>query len=108
MLEHAHDRRFEIVGLGFAQSDLDLGAAGPLRLGQQRIQEGAARVRIHLDQLGSFRGKMKVVAHENAKRSKIMPRDLGSPRQSRFSIAGQSGRGLDGVHYPKHLSDVGF
>ena len=108
MLEHAHDRQLKIVGLGFAHSDLDLGAAGPLSLGQQRIQEGAARVRIHLDQLGSVRSKMEVVTHEDATRSEIMPRDLGSPRQSRVSIAGQSGRGLDRVNDPKHLGDVGF
>ena len=77
-------------------------------LSQQRIQEGAARVRIDLDQLGSIRGKMKVVTHENATRSEIMPRNLWSPRQSRVSIAGQSGRGLDRVNYPKHLGDVAF
>jgi hypothetical protein len=51
---------------------------------------------------------MKVVTHENATRSKIMPRNLGSPRQSRVSIAGQSDRGLDRVNYPKHLGDVTF
>ena len=108
MLEHAQDCRIEIVSLDSAQSDLDLGTADPLRLGQQRIQEGAARVRIHLDKLGSCRGKMKVVTHENAKRPKIMPRDLGSPRQSRFLIARQSGCGLYGSHKPEHLTGFGF
>ena len=108
MLEHAQDRRLEIVGLGSAQSDLDLGAAGPLSLGQQRIQEGAAGIRIHLDQLRPIRRKMKVVSHENAARSEIMPRNLGSPGQSCVSIAEQTGRGLHGVNHPKHLGDVAF
>ena len=107
VLEHAQDRQLEIVGLGSAQSDLDLGAAGPLSLGQQRIQEGAARIGIDLDQLGSRRGKMEVVAHEDAKRPEIMPRNLGSPRQGRVLIARQSGRGLDGSHDPKHLAGFG-
>ena len=108
MLKHAHDRQLKIVGLGFAHSDLYLGAAGLLGFCQQRIQEGAARVRIDLDELGSIRGNMKVVTHENATRSKIMPRNLGSAGQSRGSIARQSGRGLDRVHDPKHRGDVGF
>ena len=88
MLEHAHDRRLKIVGLWSAQSDLDLGAAGPLSLGQQRIQEGAACVRIDLDQPGAIGGKVEVVTHEYANRPEIMSSDLWSPGQRRIAIAG--------------------
>ena len=105
-LEHAQDSRLEIVSLGSAQRDLDFGAAGPLSLGQQRIQEGAARIGIDFDQLGPVRSKMEVVAHEDATRSEITSRDLRGPRQHGFSIGGQSGRGFDCMHDPNHPAGV--
>jgi hypothetical protein len=54
---------------------MDLGAAGPLRLGQDRVEKGAAGIRVHLDQLWSGRREMEVVSHEGAARSKVDPRD---------------------------------
>jgi len=97
VLEHAQYRPVEVVRLDAAWRGFDFGAAGPLRLGQQRIQEGAARIAIHLDQFGSRRSKMEVVAHEDAKRPEARLRNLGSPRHGRAFIAKQSGRRLDGA-----------
>ncbi len=108
VLEHAHDRRLEIVSLWFAQRDFDFCAASSLSLGQQRIQESTACVRIYLNQLGALGGEVEVVAHEYADRPEIMPSDLRGPGQRRIPIAGQSGRGLDRMYDPKHLADTGF
>jgi hypothetical protein len=46
MLEHAKHRRFKIGVAGFPQGGFDLRTTGPLRIGQQRIEEGAARIGI--------------------------------------------------------------
>lgn len=108
VLEHAHHRRFEIVGLWSAKGDFDLFAASSLSLGQQRVQEGAAGVCIDLDQPGAVSGKVEVVTHEYANRPEIMSSDVGSPGQRRVAVAGQSCRGLDRVYDPKHLADAGF
>src|SRR5450631_1270686 len=108
MLKHPHDCRLEVVCLWSAQSDLDLRAASSLSLGQQRIQESTAGVRIYLDQLGTLGGKVEVVTHKYANRSEIVSSDLRSPGKDRVPIAGQSGRGLDRMNDPKHLGDMGF
>ena len=77
-----------------------------MSLGQQRVQEGAARIGIDFDQLGSVRSKMEVVAHEDAARSEITSRNLRGPRQNGFLIGGQSGRGFDCVYDPNHPPGV--
>ena len=108
VLEHGHDRRFEIVSPWRTQRDFDFRATGSLSPGQQRIQESTAGVGIYLDQLGALGGKVEVIAHEYANRPEIVSGDLGSPGQDRVPIAGQSGRGLDCMNDTKHRGDVGF
>jgi hypothetical protein len=87
VLEHVHDRRLEIVSIWFAESDFHFRTASSLSFDQQCTKEGAAGVRIYLDQLWALGGKMEVVAHEYTNWTAIMPSDLGSPRQGRVSIA---------------------
>jgi len=83
------------------ESVLDLGATSALRLGEQRIQEGAAGIGVHLDQLGAIPPEVKIIAHEGAARSGIEAGDRWRPGQDRFLVCGQSRRGLD------HLDDSG-
>ena len=106
LLEHAQGRAVEIVGFESSERDIDLGAAGPLRLGQERVEEGAAGIRVHLDQLRTGRGEVEVVAHEGATRSEVGPRDLRSPGQDCVSIAWQLRDGLDGLHHAQHLAGL--
>ena len=90
MLEHVQDRGIEVMASGSRQRDLNLRAAGTLRLNQQRVQKGSTRIGVHLDQLGSIPGEMKVITHEHAKRAMVATRELRSPGQDRIPIAGQS------------------
>src|SRR6185437_7501647 len=106
LLEHAQHRMVKVAGFESAESDIDLGAAGPLRLGQERVEEGAAGIRVHLDQLRSARREVEVVSHESAARAEVGPRDLRSPGQDRVSIARQLGGGLHGLHHPQHLAGL--
>ena len=61
------------------------GATQRLRPGQQGVQERAAGIGIHLDQLGAVLAQMKIIAHQRARRTGINLRNFRCP--SHYGIA---------------------
>jgi hypothetical protein len=105
-LKHAKDKGLEFVSLGPAQRSFDFSTADPLSLGQQRVQESATCIGIDFDQLGPFRRKMEVVAHEDTARTEVLLCNVRRPGQYGFPIGGKSGCRLDRVYDPSHPNDV--
>ena len=79
ILEHAHNLSLEIPYPCSLDRAFDLSAAGELGAGKERIEEGAARVRVDLDQLWAIIVEVEIIAHEGAERPMVLPCDLWCP-----------------------------
>jgi hypothetical protein len=93
--EHGKHRRLEIAGERSRQRLLELRTAGALGAQKHRIEVGAARISIDLDELGAGRVEMEVVAHEGPDWAMVHPRDLRRALQYVILIGRQ----------PRHLLD---
>jgi len=77
--EHTHNLNLEITNPCSLDRPFDLSAAGELGAGKERVEEGAARVRVDLDQLWAIVVEVKIIAHEGAERPMVLPCDLRRP-----------------------------
>ena len=68
----------KVVDTGSVESLFDLSAASELSTSKERAEEGAARVRVDLDQLGAIVIQVEIIAHEGATRPMIVLRDSGT------------------------------
>ena len=81
---------------------LGLGAANSLSLRQGRVEKSPTRVGVHLDQLGSIRGDMKVIAHERSERAELRLGDRRRPRERCKAVTWQLSGRFHRANDPRH------
>ena len=70
LAEHGHERRLDRRWYPFRGGWMDA-TAHAVGTGQRRVEQGAARVAVDLDQLGAIGRQVKVVAHEDPRRPPV-------------------------------------
>ena len=101
--EHVEDLRLEIISGRHVECNANLFATRALSSRGNRVEKGAAGIRVHFDQLRSVGCDVKVVAHERAGEIKIQVGNLRCPRQALGPIRRQAGCRFNGLDHLLHL-----
>ena len=86
LLKHREDVFFEVLDHPARSLINRIGTAGLLGSRENGVEESAAGIGIHLDQLWAIVIEMKIIAHQGAGRTVVLLRDVRRPRQHGVAV----------------------